>query len=87
MGVERAVAFRGMDDASGRRLSGVYLSGGAARVPQLAESIAERLRARVEIANPLQRLRVHPTAAVHIPPEQLAPMLMLPIGLALRTVA
>jgi Tfp pilus assembly PilM family ATPase len=41
----------------------------------------------MEVANPLQRLRIHPDAASHFPAEELAPMLMLPIGLALRPAA
>ena len=87
MGIERAVAFMSVDGAEGRGVGTIYLSGGGARMPKLVEVVAGRLHSRVEVANPLQRLRVHPDASTQVPAEALAPMLMLPIGLALRTAA
>jgi type IV pilus assembly protein PilM len=87
MGIERAVAFLSVDAALGRGLAAVYLSGGGARIPRLAETIAARARARIEIANPLQRLRISPDATANFPADDIAPMFMLPIGLALRTAA
>jgi hypothetical protein len=36
------------------------------------------------MANPLQRLAVRPEVMESVPLDQMAPMLMLPIGLALR---
>jgi type IV pilus assembly protein PilM len=87
MGVERAIAFLSMSAAATRGPGAVYLSGGGARIPRLADAIANRLHARIEVANPLQRLRINPDATSHFPAEELAPMLMLPIGLALRPAA
>ena len=87
MGIERAVAFMSVDGVEGRGVGTIYLSGGGARIPRLAEVVSSRLHSRVEIANPLQRLRIHPEASLQVPAEELAPMLMLPIGLALRTAA
>jgi type IV pilus assembly protein PilM len=87
MGIERAVAFMSVDGIEGRGVGTIYLSGGGARMPKLLDVVANRLHSRVEIANPLQRLRVHPDASSQVPAEDLAPMLMLPIGLALRTAA
>jgi type IV pilus assembly protein PilM len=87
MGVERAIAFLSLSASAASVPSAVYLSGGGARLPRLAEVVANRLHARMEVANPLQRLRIHPDAASHFPAEELAPMLMLPIGLALRPAA
>jgi type IV pilus assembly protein PilM len=87
LGVERAVAFLGLDGTVETAPSNVYLSGGGARIPCLAGAIAARLHSRVEVANPLGRLRVRPEAATHFPTEDLAPMLMLPVGLALRSAA
>jgi type IV pilus assembly protein PilM len=86
MGLERAMAFLAAD-SSNRGLGAVYLSGGGVRIPKLGEGIANRLGVRVEIANPLQRLQVHPDAAASFPADELSPMLMLPIGLALRGAA
>ena len=87
MGIERAVAFASGDGDLGRGLGSLFLAGGAAQIPRLGDVIAEQLRVRVEVANPLQRLRIHPGATMQIPSEELAPMLMLPVGLALRGAA
>lgn len=85
MGVERALAFTAMESGGGRGLSFLYLCGGGASIPRLGESLADRLHVRVEMANPLQRLNADPAAALNFPAEEIASMLMLPIGLALRT--
>lgn len=87
MGLERAMAFLSVDDALSRGLGAVYLCGGGVRMPLLGEAISDRLHVRVEVANPLQRLQVSPEAAASFPADELAPMLMLPIGLALREAA
>ncbi len=86
VGVERAVAFLAVNDAGGG-LQRVYVSGGGARTPGLLDVLAARLRARAEVANPLQRLRVKPGAAAGMAVDELAPMLMLSVGLALRNTA
>ncbi len=85
IGIERAVAFLAMDSSGGRTISRLYLCGGGARIPGLQEAVAQRLRARVEVANPFERLRVRPEATTLFPVDELAPMMMLPVGLALRT--
>ena len=87
MAIERAVAFLSGDSAFGRGLAAIYLSGGGARIPRLAETISSRAHARIEIANPLQRLRISPEATAQFPDDDIAPMFMLPIGLALRPAA
>jgi type IV pilus assembly protein PilM len=87
MSIERAVAFLSMDSALGRGLGALYLCGGGARIPQLSHALADHLHVRLEVLNPLQRLRVHPDALVHFPADELAPMLALPVGLALRGAA
>lgn len=83
VGIERAVAFLAASDAGGG-LSRVYLSGGSSRIPGLVDVVAERLRSRTELASPLQRLRVRSGAGTFFPVDELAPMLMLAVGLALR---
>jgi Tfp pilus assembly PilM family ATPase len=40
----------------------------------------------VEKANPLERIAVRPEVQQAVPLDQLGPMLMLPVGLALRQV-
>lgn len=84
LAVERATAFLGLDGGTAH-LGAVYLSGGGARIPRLQDAISDRLRVRIEIVNPLQRLDVAPEAMADVPAEDSAPMWMLPIGLALRT--
>jgi len=86
VGVERAVAFLAVSDAGGG-LQRAYVTGGGARIPGLVDVVAARLRARTEVATPLQRLRVRPGAAAGMPVDELAPMLMLSVGLALRNAA
>jgi len=86
MGIERAVAFLAVGDAGGG-LQRVYLSGGGARIPTLPDVVAARLRARTDVATPLQRLKVRPGVAAAFPVDELAPMLMLSVGLALRAAA
>lgn len=87
MGVERAAAFLASSSRSGGQLRAVYLCGGGARVPGLADALGNRLRIRVEQANPLANLRVREGALDHLVTDEVAPLLMLPIGLALRKAA
>jgi type IV pilus assembly protein PilM len=84
VGIERAVAFLSLSDGDSS-VGRVYLCGGSAGVPGLKETIAGHLAIPVEIANPLQRLQVRPEAGSLFPVDELAPMLMLAVGLALRS--
>lgn len=84
LAIERATAFLGVDGGSAH-LAAVHLSGGGARIPRLQDAISDRLRVRIETVNPLQRLDVAPEAMADLPAEEVAPMWMLPVGLALRT--
>jgi len=83
VGVERAAAFlqTSSRDAKIRR---VFCSGGGARVPGLANAMAERLRIPVEVANPLQALDVQAEAFEGLNVDDVAPLLMQVVGLALR---
>ncbi len=86
-GIERAAAFLQQNSRSRERLSGVYLCGGGARVAGLAEALASRLSIAVSQANPLAMLKVRDGALDSLVTDEIAPMLMLPIGLALRQAA
>jgi type IV pilus assembly protein PilM len=83
VGVERAAAFlqTSSRDAKIRR---VFVSGGGGRVPGLGDAMAERLRIPVELANPVQALDVHEDAFEGLNVDEVAPLLMQVIGLALR---
>ena len=83
-GVERAAAFI-IAQSGGDGVRRVYLAGGGASINGMVEGMGTRLGVPAEIANPLQRVGVRPEVMQAVPMEQLAPMLMLPVGLALRT--
>lgn len=87
VGIERAAAFLASSSRSSSPLKTVYTCGGGSRVPGLTEMLAGRLRMTVEQANPLQRMRVRDGAFDTLVIDEVAPLLMLPIGLALRKVA
>lgn len=86
-GIERAAAFLASSSRVTNKLRAAYTSGGGSRVPGLTDALAARLRIPVEQANPLQRLRVRDGAFDSLVIDDVAPLLMLPIGLALRQVA
>jgi type IV pilus assembly protein PilM len=83
IGIERAAAVV-TAQSGGQGIGRVFLSGGAARVPGVVEAIGNRLGVRTEIANPLERIGVRSEVADSIPLDEVAPMLMLSVGLALR---
>ena len=84
VGVERAAAFLQSATRDAGGIQRVYCSGGGARIPGLAEVLGERLHLPVETANPIQRLRVKEGVFDTINVDEVAPLLMLAIGLALR---
>jgi type IV pilus assembly protein PilM len=83
VGIERAAAFI-VAQSGGENVSRVYIAGGGACIDGMSDAIARRMGVRVEVANPLQRIAVRPEVMEAVPMEQLAPLLMLPVGLALR---
>ena len=84
IGVERAAQFIVSQSSGGEGVRRVYLAGGGASINGMVEGIGSRLGVPAEIANPLQRVGVRPEVMEAVPMEQLAPLLMLPVGLALR---
>src|SRR6184192_4311401 len=87
VGVERAAAFLATASRSAAGLSRVYTIGGGARIPGLNEALGSRLKVAVEVANPVQRLKVRDAVFESIPVDEVAPLLMLSVGLALRRAA
>jgi type IV pilus assembly protein PilM len=83
VGVERASAFL-MTRQSGEGLGKIYISGGGARIPGMAEALSERMNVETELVNPFQRIDAAPDAGGVLDLEEAAPMLLLPLGLALR---
>ena len=86
-GIERAAAFLQSASRSTSGLSRLYTTGGGSRIPGLNRVLADRLRLPVQAANPVERLMVADGVWDAFNPDELAPLLMLPIGLALRTAA
>ena len=84
VGIERAVAFLASSSRSGTQVTSVYVCGGGSRAPGLIDVLANRLRVPVEAANPLANLVVRDGAFESLVTDEVAPLLMLPIGLALR---
>ncbi len=87
LGIERAAAFLQTSGKPAGQLSRVYLTGGGSRVPGLAEVLADRLKVQVSAAHPIERLDVAPDAFDGLSMDEVAPLLMLPVGLALRAAA
>jgi type IV pilus assembly protein PilM len=83
VGIERAAGFIAAQ-RNNTQLRAVYVCGGGSRTPGLAELLADRLRITVEHANPLARLNIRDGAMDTLTTDEVAPLLMLPIGLALR---
>lgn len=87
VGVERAAAFLQTSSRSAAALSRLFLSGGGARIPGLAKVLGERLKMPVQLANPLERIQVADGVFDSMNVDEVAPLLMLPVGLALRQAA
>jgi type IV pilus assembly protein PilM len=87
VGVERAVAFIASNTRGGASIRAAYTCGGGARIPGLTETLAARLRIEAQQANPLAALAVRDGAMEGLVTDEVAPLLMLPVGLALRQVA
>jgi type IV pilus assembly protein PilM len=83
LGVERAAGFVA-NSRNAAQLRAVYICGGGSRTPGLAEMLGDRLKVPVQHANPLQRLNIRDGALESLTTDEVAPLLMLPIGLALR---
>src|SRR5213594_619343 len=87
VGVERAAAFLATASRSAGGLGRVYTIGGGARIPGLNEALGSRLKVPVEVASPVQRLKVRDSVFEAVEVDEVAPLLMLSVGLALRRAA
>jgi type IV pilus assembly protein PilM len=86
VGVDRAMAFIQQSNR-GAEMRQVYSCGGGARIPGLNDMLGRRLRITVQQANALANLNVRDGALDSLAIDEVSPLLMLPIGLALREVA
>ena len=89
LGIERAAAFL-LQQTSSRpsaALSRVYITGEGSRIPGLSAVLADRVHVPVTEAHPLERLDKAADAFGSLNVDEVAPLLMLPVGLALRAAA
>jgi type IV pilus assembly protein PilM len=87
VGIERAAAFLHSASRSAAGISRVFTTGGGARIPGLNKLLSDRLRIPVQLANPIEKLQVADGVFDQFSVDEVAPLLMLPIGLALRDAA
>jgi type IV pilus assembly protein PilM len=87
VGIERAAAFLQSASRSAAGISRVFTTGGGARIPGLNKLLSDRLRIPVQLANPIEKLQVADGVFDQFSVAEVAPLLMLPIGLALRDAA
>jgi type IV pilus assembly protein PilM len=83
VGIERASAFL-MTREDGDSVGRIFLSGGGARIPGMAETLGRRMGVPTQLVNSFERTPVQPGAAGDLSIDEAAPMLLLPLGLALR---
>jgi type IV pilus assembly protein PilM len=84
VGIERASAFL-MTRQSGEGVGQIYLSGGGSRIPGMVEAIGKRMNVETHLVNPFDRVPVRPDAGKDVNLEEAGPMLLLSLGLALRS--
>ena len=68
------------------KIDWMVLSGGGALVPYLPEFLQSKLNIPLEILNPLRNIDFDPDMFHYLAPEKIAPLLTVPIGLAMRKV-
>src|SRR5512135_2565532 len=85
VGIERAAAFLQSASRSAAGVSRLYITGGGSRIPRLGKVLGDRLP--LQAANPLERIQVAEGVFGAMDVDEVAPLLMLPIGLALRSAA
>ena len=82
-GIERVFALL-KTRRPGMGMGRIFLSGGGACTPGMAEALARRIKVETHLVNPFQRVRVRADASSNDVVGEAAPMLFLALGLALR---
>jgi type IV pilus assembly protein PilM len=85
LAIERSIVYL-KTSADTERITRMLLSGGGARIPHLADFLANRHKVPVEIADPLKRIEFSPDLFGDRKPETISPLLTVGVGLALRRV-
>ena len=84
VGIERACAFLGSQRPGGG-LGRVFLSGGGACLPGVAEVLGHRMKVETRVTNPCERVAVSPDLQGRRALSGSAPLFLQAIGLALRS--
>lgn len=87
IGLVRAATFLSTSQRNFGQIRAMYACGGGSRVPGLLPWLSDRLRIPVQSANALAQLNVREGALEFLSTDEIAPLLMLPVGLALRAAA
>lgn len=83
-GIEVAISY--FKSSSGvDKVDWIVLSGGGALTPFLPELLQAKLSTPIEICNPLRNIEYDPDMFVEFQPEKVAPLLAVPVGLAIRS--
>ncbi len=82
-GIEQAFSWF-KSQTKTKKVDWIVLSGGGALVPYLAEHVQAKLATPIEIFNPLRNIEYDPEMFEYLQPEKIAPLLAVPIGLAMR---
>lgn len=85
VGLERAGAFLQTATRDATGIERVYCCGGGARIPGMTDVLGQRMGLPVELATPMRRLRVKDGVFDALNPDEIAPLLMLATGMALRS--
>ncbi len=72
--------------ANTENIDWMVLSGGGALLPYLPEYLQSKLQIPLEIFNPLRNVEYDPERLEGLQPEKIAPLLTVPIGMAMRKV-
>jgi len=83
LGIKRAGAYLG-GRKSGDGVGRIFLSGGGACMPGMVEALAERVQVETRLVNPFERVPLREEARGRRLLASAAPMMFLPVGLALR---
>jgi len=81
--LERSLAYL-RTSGEANSVDRLLVSGGGAKLPGLVPLLAEKFETEVEVANPLRKIYYDETLFEEAPVEDVAPMLAVGIGLALR---
>ncbi len=82
-GLERSFAYL-KNTEGGAQLDSIVLAGGGAKIPMLRTHLAERHEVAVEVLDPLRNVSYEPELFAEQSADEVAPLLAVGVGLALR---